>query len=110
MKDAAVKAKEQSANLGAITWVEFTCDYKSSDFRLQPLWVFECSESLDTGGTLNYRVFVDAIIGTVAGAINDWDERMTLPIDIQALQKPRTVNHENNLQQFFSYVSKGDPI
>jgi hypothetical protein len=110
MKDAAAKAKEQGANLDAITWVEFTCDYKSSDFRLRPLWVFECSESLDTGGTLNYRVFVDAITGTVAGAINDRDERMTLPIDIQALQKPRTVNHENDLRQFFSYISKGNPI
>ncbi len=110
MKDAAAKAKAQGANLDAITWVEFTCDYKSSDFRLRPLWVFACSESLDTGGTLNYRVFVDAITGTVAGAINDRNERMTLPIDIQALQKPRTANHEKDLQQFFSFIAKGDPI
>ncbi len=108
MKDAAAKAKEQGANLDAITWIEFTCDYKSSDFRLRPLWVFQCSESLDTGGTLNYRVFVDAITGTVAGAINDRDERMTLPIDIQALSKPHENNHENDLYTFFDLISRGD--
>jgi hypothetical protein len=110
MKDAALAAKAQGANLNSITWIEFTCDYENSDFRSRPLWVFACSEPLDAGGTLDYRVFVDALTGAVAGAINDRDERMALPIDIEALQKPRTVNHEEDLRQFFSFIEKGDPI
>lgn len=110
MKDAASAATKQGANLDMTTWVEFTCDYPSSDFRRQPLWVFACLETLDTGGTLNYRMFVDAITGTVIGAINDRDERMTLPINIEKLQKTRTVNHEGDLRQFFSFIAEDDPI
>jgi hypothetical protein len=110
MKDAAAAAAKQGANLGAVTWVEFTCDYQSSDYRRIPSWVFGFSDTLANGGTLNYRIFVDAITGSVSGAINDRNEAMILPIDVQALQQTRVVNHQADLLQFFSFISKGDQI
>ena len=110
MKDAAAAAAKQGANLSAVTWVEFTCDYPSSDYRLKPSWVFGISDTLANGGTLNYRIFVDAITGSVSGAINDRDEAMILPIDVQALQQTHVVNHQADLLQFFSFISKGDQI
>ncbi len=110
MKDAAAAAAKQGANLSAVTWVEFTCDYQSSDYRRKPSWVFGISDTLANGGTLNYRIFVDAITGSVSGAINDRDETMKLPIDVQALQQTHAVNHQADLLQFFSFISKGDQI
>jgi len=110
MKDAAKAAAAQGAELAALTWTEFTCDYQQAgDVRLRPVWVFAFSETLGSGGTLNYRVFVDGITGTVLLALNDRDERMTLPIDREALQKPRTDNHEKDLRQFFGFISTGQP-
>jgi hypothetical protein len=110
MKDAAAAAAKQGANLDAVTWVEFNCDYPASDFRRKPSWVFACSETLANGGTLDYRMFVNAMTGAVAGALNVRDEKMALPIDRQALQATRAVNHQADLEQFFSFISKGDAV
>jgi hypothetical protein len=109
MKDAAKAAAAQGAELSVLTWTEFTCDYAASDVRRTPVWVFAFSETLSSGGTLNYRVFVDGITGKVLLALNDRDERMALPIDREALQKPRTDNHEKDLRQFFGFISTGEP-
>jgi len=109
MKDAANAAAAQGAELAALTWTEFTCDYPASDVRSRPVWVFAFSETLTSGGTLNYRVFVDGITGTVLLALNDRNERVDLPIDREALQKPRTDNHEKDLRQFFGFISTGEP-
>lgn len=109
MKDAAKAAAAQGAQLTALTWTEFTCDYAASDVRQRPVWVFTFSETLASGGTLNYRVFVDGIMGTVLLTLNDRDERMVLPIDREALQKPRTDNHEKDLRQFFGFISTRQP-
>ena len=109
MKDAAKAAAAQGAELAALTWTEFTCDYAASDVRRTPVWVFTFSEALASGSTLNYRIFVDGITGKVLLALNDRDERMTLPIDREALQKPRTDSHEKDLRQFFGFMSTGEP-
>jgi hypothetical protein len=109
MKDAAKAAAAQGVELAAFTWTEFTCDYPASDVRRKPVWVFAFSETLSSGGTLNYRVFVDGITGKVLLALNEREERMTLPIDREALQKPRTDNHEKDLRQFFGFISTGQP-
>jgi hypothetical protein len=109
MKDAAKAAAAQGADLSALTWTEFNCDFSASDVRNKPVWVFAFSETLDSGGGLSYRVFVDGITSTVLLAVNDRDERMVLPIDREALLKPRTDNHEKDLRQFFGFISTGQP-
>ncbi len=108
MKDAAAAAVKQGANMDALTWVEFNCDYRASDFRNKPMWVFACSETLANGGTLNYRIFVDALTGSVAGAINERGDKLTLPIDREALQETRAASHQDDLMAFFNYIATGD--
>jgi hypothetical protein len=70
--------------------------------------VFECSETLANGGTLNYRMFVDAISGDVLGCINERGDDMALPIDRQALQETRTETHEADVMAFFDYIARGN--
>ena len=108
MKDAAKAAAAQGAEFSALTWTEFTYDY-ASDGRQRPGWVFSFSETLASGGVLIYWFFVDGMTGAVLRAVNDRNESMTLPIDREALQKPRTDKHENDLRQFFGFISMGQP-
>jgi hypothetical protein len=108
MKDAAKAVAAQGAEFSALTWTEFTYEY-DSDSRQRPGWVFSFSESLASGGTLIYWFFVDGITGAVLKAVNDRNEPMELPIDREALQKPRTDNHEKDLRQFFGFISTGQP-
>lgn len=110
MKDAAAAAKAQGANMDAVTWVEYQCERFGSGAARLPLWVFTCSDTLDSGTTLNYTIYVNAATGKVEGAKNDRNEDMVLPIDVEDLQKPKTENHEADLRQFFSYISNGDPV
>ena len=108
MKDAAKAVAAQGAEFSALTWTEFTYEY-DSDSRKRPGWVFSFSESLASGGTLIYWFFVDGITGVVLRAVNDRNEPMELPIDREALQKPRTDSHEKDLRQFFDFISTGQP-
>lgn len=78
MKDAAKAAAAQGVELAAFTWTEFTCDYPASDVRRKPVWVFAFSETLSSGGTLNYRVFVDGIT-----------------VDVQTSEPPEKYGWEN---------------
>ncbi|HQK73362.1 MAG TPA: hypothetical protein PL044_06275 [Clostridiales bacterium] len=110
MKDAASAAKAQGANMDVVTWVEFQCERFSGSAGRLPLWVFTCSDTLDSGVTLNYKIYVNAATGKVEGALNDRNEDMALPIDIEDLQKPRTENHEADLRKFFSFISQGEPV
>lgn len=109
MKDAARAAAGQGADLSALTWTEFACDYPASGVRDTPVWAFVFAETLASGDGLNYRIFVNGITGKVLLALNDRDERMSLPIDREALQKPRTENHEKDLRQFFGFISTKQP-
>ncbi|MCX6097216.1 MAG: hypothetical protein NTZ77_01830 [Caldiserica bacterium] len=108
MKDAAKAAAAQGAEFSALTWTEFTYEY-DSDSHKRPGWVFSFSETLASGGTLTYWFFVDGITGVVLRAVNDRNEDMVLPIDREALLKPRTDNHEKDLRQFFGFISTGQP-
>ncbi len=108
MKDAAKAVAAQGAEFSALTWTEFTYEY-DSDSRRRPGWVFSFSETLSSGGTLIYWFFVDGITGTVLKALNDRNEPMKLPIDREALLKPRGENHEKGLRQFFGFISAKQP-
>jgi hypothetical protein len=108
MKDAAKTVGAQGAEFSALTWTEFTYEY-DSDSHKRPGWVFSFSESLASGGTLIYWFFVDGITGVVLKAVNDCNEPMELPIDREALLKPRTDNHEKDLRQFFGFISTSQP-
>jgi hypothetical protein len=110
MKEAASKAAAQGANLEQLTWVEFNCAYGDADVQGRPVWAFSCSETTKSGGALNYSVFIDAISGDVVGAVNERNESMSLPIDLNALEKPRTEDHRKDIETFFSFIAKGDPI
>jgi len=109
MKDAAAAAKAQGANMNAVTWVEYSCDDFNSGTARKPLWVFPCSETLKSGSSLNYKIYVNAATGKVEGAKNERNEDMKLPIDIDALGQTKTVTHEADLKTFFSLISNGDP-
>ncbi len=110
MKDAAKVAAAQGADLTAMTWAEYACDYPTGSYATgRPMWVFSCSETLSSGAVLGYRILVDGISGDVVGALNNLDERMTLPIDRAALQKQRAVNHEADVREFFAFISEGKP-
>lgn len=108
MKDAARAAAAQGAEFSALTWTEFTYEH-DGDGNQRPGWVFSFSETLGSGGTLIYWFFVDGITGSVVKAVNDRNETMELPIDREALQKPRAENHEKDLRQFFDFISTGQP-
>lgn len=108
MKDAARTAAAQGANFDALTWLELACDYPAGDFAAKPYWVFTCSETLSSGLSLNYRIFVDAITNEAVGAINDLNERLTLPIDLENLDKPHIETHEADLQAFFNLIIAKD--
>jgi hypothetical protein len=108
IEDAAAAATAQGANLATLTWVELACDYPASSFREHPYWVFSCSETTDSGFTLNYRIFVDAITSKVAGALNDRNEALTLPIDLADLENPRNENHQADLEDFFNLIIAKD--
>jgi hypothetical protein len=108
MKDAAKTVAAQGAEFSALTWTEFTYEY-DSDSRKRPGWVFSFSESLASGGTLIYWFFVDGITGAVLKAVNDRNEPMKLPIDREALLKPRTESHEKDLRQFFGFITTSQP-
>jgi hypothetical protein len=108
MKDAAKTVAAQGAEFSALTWTEFTYDH-ASDGSQRPGWVFSFSETLASGGTLIYWFFVDGVTGAVIRAVNDRNEPMELPIDREALLKPRTDNHEKDLRQFFGFISTGQP-
>ena len=110
MKDAAAAAKAQGANMDAVTWVEYQCEHFNSSAARLPLWVFTCSDTLDSGTTLNYTIYVNAATGKVEGAQNDRNEDMELPIDPDALGQTKTDTHEADLRKFFSYISQGDPV
>ena len=108
MKDAAKTVAAQGANLSALTWTEFTYDHDSNGNQ-RPGWVLSFSETLSSGGTLIYWFFVDGITGVVLRAVNDRNEDIVLPIDREALLKPRTDNHEKDLRQFFGFISTKQP-
>ena len=108
IEDAAKAAAAQGANLDALTWVELACAYPAGEFADGPRWVFECSETTDSGFSLNYRIFVNAITGEVTGAINDRNEALALPIDLTSLEKPREENHQADLQAFFDLIIQKD--
>jgi len=108
MKDAAKAAAAQGAELAALTWTEFTYDHDSNGNQ-RPGWVLSFSETLSSGGTLIYWFFVDGITGVVLRAVNDRNEDIVLPIDREALLKPRTENHEKDLRQFFGFISTKQP-
>ena len=110
MKDAASAAAKQGANMEKLVWSEFSMDYALSETRRQPLWVFACEENLGNGGSLNYRIFVNAITGTVTGCYNERNEKMTLPIVRSSLTQTRASSHEADVRQFFKLISDGDPI
>jgi hypothetical protein len=108
MKDAAKVAAAQGADLAAVTWAEYACDYPTGSYTTgRPMWVFSCSETLSSGAVLDYRILVDGVSGDVVGALNNLNERMTLPIDRVALQKQRAVNHEADVREFFDFISEG---
>ena len=108
MKDAAKTVAAQGANLSALTWTEFTYDHDSNGNQ-RPGWVLSFSETLSSGGTLIYWFFVDGITGVVLRAVNDRNEDIVLPIDREALLKPRTENREKDLRQFFGFISTKQP-
>ena len=110
MKQAAANAAAQGANLDAVTWVEFNMNYALSEVRRKPMWIFQASDTLSSGEALNYTMLVDAMTGVVAGAFNEFNDAMALPIDKAALSKPKTTSHEADLRSFFSMISKGDQI
>lgn len=110
MKDAAAAAKAQGANMDAVTWVEYLCERFGSSTARLPLWVFTCSDTLDSGTTLNYTIYVNAATGKVEGAKNDRNEDMALPIDLDALGQIKTDTHEADLRKFFSFISQGEPV
>jgi len=107
MKQAAQKAKSQGANLDTLTWIEYNCDYPASNFSDMPVWALVFSEEL-SNSTINYTIFVDSIAGNVLGAVNDRGDKFTLPVDREALQKPRTENHKEDVQTFFNLIDKKD--
>jgi hypothetical protein len=108
IEDAAKAAVAQGANMDALTWVELACAYPAGEFAGGTRWVFECSETTDSGFTLNYRVFVDAVTGEVTGALNERNEALALPIDLASLEKPREESHKADLQSFFDLIIKKD--
>lgn len=105
MKEAAQKAKAQGANLDTLTWIEYNCNYPASGYRRKPVWALSFYEELG-GSILNYTIFVDGINGSVAGAINEKGDKFALPIDREALQKPRAGSHQNDVLTFFDLISK----
>ncbi len=108
IEDAAAAASEQGANLDSLTWVELSCDYPASDYRGHQYWVFACSDMTGSGLALNYRIFVDAKTGKAAGALNDRNEKLSLPINLASLETVRKNNHEADLQKFFNLIINKD--
>ena len=108
IEDAAAAAAKQGANLDALTWVELSCAYPASDYGERPYWVFACSETTDSGLSLNYRVLIDAITGKAIGALNERDEKLQLPIDLASLETTRQDTHQADLQAFFDLIIKED--
>ncbi len=108
IEDAAAAASGQGANMDALTWVELSCDYSASNYHKHPYWVFTCSDTTGSGLTLNYRIFVDAETGKAAGALNDRNEKLALPINLASLETVRKNNHQADLQKFFNLIINKD--
>jgi len=106
MKQAAQKAKSQGANIDTLTWIEYNCAYPAL-LGGKPEWVLSFSEQVGDS-TLNYTIFVDGISGEIVGALNEKGDALSLPIDREALQKPRTENHKEDVQTFFNLIDKKD--
>ncbi|MBN2852653.1 MAG: hypothetical protein JXQ23_07960 [Clostridia bacterium] len=108
MQQAAVSIEKEGADLDYLEWVEFSCDYPLGNFKGKPLWAFSISQPLDEGMTYNYRIFVNAVTGEVLGAVNNLNDSITVPIDLEELQKEHEDTHEADLRIFLENIGKGD--
>lgn len=110
MKEAAKTAQQQGADFEHLVWLEYSSDYKQSNYGDKPLWVFQFSEEIEEGITLNYHMFINAMTGETEGAVNSLGDEMTLPIDRVAMKQNRTNTHEEDLQKFLGYMVGEDAI
>jgi hypothetical protein len=90
-----------------IQWLEYTVDANAKGFNNTPYWVFSVSTQLESGGSLQYRMFVNALTGKADGAQNLRGDEMVLPIDPELLAKPRETNHQADLEMLLGFL--GDP-
>ena len=106
---ALAAAKAQGADLDGLTWLEYTLEAGASGYGNRPMWMFACTTELSSGNSLQYRMFVDATTGMVAGAVNLLGDEMSLPIDLEALAKPRAEDHRADLEKFFGFIADKTP-
>ena len=110
MKEAAKTAQQQGGDFDYLIWLEYTCDYDLGNYRSIPVWVFEFSEEIEEGITLNYRIFINAMTGETEGAVNNLGDELDLPIDREALQQNRTETHKEDLEMFLGNIVGDDAI
>lgn len=103
MKQAAQKAKSQGANLDTLTWIEYNCAYHVS-LGVKPEWALSFSEQIGDS-TLNYTIYVDGITGEIIGAVNEKGDKLSLPIDREALKKEREEDHRESIINFFNFIN-----
>ncbi len=110
MKDAANIAQQQGGDFDYLIWTEYSCDYDLGKYKGIPVWVFEFSEEIEEGITLNYRIFINAMTGEALGALNNLNDELDLPIDREALLQTRTQTHQEDLEKFLGYMVGDDAI
>lgn len=103
MKQAADVVKAQGADLTKLTWI----DYIAKNPTSQPKWTLSFSEEIG-GSTINYIIYVDGITGSIIEATTAEGLNFPLPIDREALQKPREEDHREAIVKFFEYVNNKD--
>lgn len=103
LKEAAAKAASLGAKLETLTWAEYNCDYRAS-LGGKPEWILSFSEQIGDSA-LNYTIFIDGITGEAIGALNEKGDKLELPIDREALQKPKQEDHRENILNFFNYIN-----
>lgn len=108
LEEAAQAAARQGADLDGLQWLEYTVDSELGGPEGQGCWIFSCATSLDTGSSLQYRMFVDAVTGEVMKAINLRGEEMALPIDLNALAEVRDETHQSDLEKFLGHLGTED--
>jgi hypothetical protein len=62
-----------------------------------------------SGNTVTYSMLVSALTGEVLAAVNDRDEKMDLPIDLDALEETKAEDHRQDVLEFFSFIGTDDP-
>ena len=103
MKQAADIVKAQGADLTKLTWIE----YIAKNPTLETKWMLSFSEEIG-GSTVNYIIYVDGITGSIIESETAEGFNFPLPVDREAIQKPREEDHREAIVKFFEYVNNKD--